>query len=183
MVSPIASQTTSRIQVSEPRDAIIAKHTRTPRIGTTGTNGVRYGRGALGLVLRIQIMPMHTMTNASSVPMLVMCPSLEIGRKPENSETKTMKIMLQRHGVWNLGWMSENTAGNRPSFDMEKNTRDWPSSMTRMTDVYPAMMPITMVVCSATDGKRWITVATVVAYQAKLVKFTGSLRGRAKTVV
>src|ERR1035437_5400563 len=43
---------------------------------------------------------------------------------------------------------------------MEKNTRDWRSSMTRITDVYPAMMPITIVVCSATDGKRWITVAT-----------------------
>src|ERR1017187_1449389 len=99
MVNPIANQTTSRIQVSEPRDAIIAKQTSTPRIGTRGTSGVRYGRGALGLVLRIQMMPMHTLTNASRVPMLVMCPSFEIGRKPENSETKTMKIMLQRHGV------------------------------------------------------------------------------------
>src|ERR1017187_7505439 len=106
------------------------------------------------------MMPMHTITNASSVPMLVICPSFEIGRKPESSETKIMKMMLQRYGVCHLGWMSLNTAGSNPSLDIEKNTRDCPSSMTRITDVYPAMMPITMVVCNATEGNSAITVAT-----------------------
>src|ERR1017187_1689530 len=169
MVSPIASQTTSRIQVSEPRDAIIAKHTRTPRIGTTGTNGVRYGRGALGLVLRIQMMPMHTITNASSVPMLVMCPSFEIGRKPENSETKSMKIRLQRHGVRNFLCTSENTLGSSPSRDIEKNTRDCPSNITRITELYPAIMPMTIVICNAWLGNCLITVATGDASPLKIL--------------
>src|ERR1039457_7453807 len=77
------------------------------------------------------MMPMHTITNASSVPMLGMCPSFEIGRKPEKSETKTMKIRLQRQGVRNFAWTSENTLGSSPSRDIEKNTRDCPSSIDR----------------------------------------------------
>src|SRR5947209_6175681 len=130
---PMTSQITSRYQVSLSSDAIMAKHTSTPRIGTTGTNGVRYGRGALGLVLRITIMPTHTITKASSVPMLVMWPSFEMGKKPLNNETNTIKMRLQRQGVWNFGWMSEKILGSRPSRDIEKNTRDWPSNITRIT--------------------------------------------------
>src|SRR5215471_1547504 len=98
----------------------MARHTSTPKIGTMGTSGVRYGRGASGLVLRITMTPTQTITNASSVPMLVMWPNFEIGRKPEKSETKTMKIRLQRHGVRNFGWISEKTLGSRPSRDIEK---------------------------------------------------------------
>src|ERR1039458_2506026 len=58
------------------------------------------------------MMPMHTITKANSVPMLVMCPSFEIGRKPEKSETNAMKIRLQRQGVRNFLWTSENTLGS-----------------------------------------------------------------------
>src|ERR1041385_2316046 len=103
MRSPIASQKDSRYHVRTSNDTIIDRQTKTPRIGTTGTNGVRYGRGASGLVLRITMIPMHTITKATRVPILVMFSRLEIGRKPEKSDTKTMKIRLQRYGVRHLG--------------------------------------------------------------------------------
>src|SRR5690242_18636137 len=95
------------------------RQTRTPSPGTIGTRGVLYGRGAFGLVLRITTTPMHTITNASSVPMLVMFPSFEIGRNPEKSDTKNMKIRLQRYGVCHFGCTCEKTAGSRPSRDIE----------------------------------------------------------------
>src|ERR1022692_4286945 len=107
------------MHVKRSSDTIIAKQTSTPSMGTRGTNGVRYGRGALGFVFRMMMMPMHTITNANSVPILVISPSLEIVRKPENSETNTMKARLQRYGVWNFGWISEKSPGSRPSRDIE----------------------------------------------------------------
>ena len=74
--------------------------------------------------------------------MLVMWPTTEIGAKAENRLTKTMNSRFERQGVRNLGWISEKTLGSRPSRDIEKNTRDWPSSITRITDVNPAMIAI-----------------------------------------
>jgi hypothetical protein len=50
--------------------------------------------------------------------------------------------MVEIHGVRNLGWMAEAHLGNRPSLDMEKKTRDWPSSMTSMTVPSPKTAPI-----------------------------------------
>ncbi len=64
-------------------------------------------------------MPTQTMTNANSVPMLVMCPTTEIGAKAENSATNTMNSRFERHGVRNFGWMSEKILGSRPSRDIE----------------------------------------------------------------
>src|ERR1035438_8568722 len=48
MHNPITSQITSRYQVSTSSEAIIARHTRMPSTGTSGTSGVRYGRGRSG---------------------------------------------------------------------------------------------------------------------------------------
>ncbi len=73
-----------------------------------------------GLVLRITMIPMHTITNASSVPMLVMWPRLEIGRKPpRRGHEQHERSCCSGYGVWNFGWMSEKTCGSRPSRDME----------------------------------------------------------------
>src|SRR5579863_6520152 len=113
------SHTTRRIQVHMSSDAIMAKQTTIPRIGTRGTRGVLYGRGRLGLVRRMIITPAHTMTNASNVPMLTISPRVARGTRPEKRLTNTMKMRLQRHGVLYLGWMSEKSFGSRPSRDME----------------------------------------------------------------
>ena len=50
--------------------------------------------------------------------------------------------MVEIHGVRNLGWIAEAHFGNSPSFDIEKNTRDWPSSMTSITVASPKTAPI-----------------------------------------
>ena len=44
------------------------------------------------------------------------------------------------HGVLNFGCSCENTLGTNPSFDMEKNTRDYPISITSITEENPARM-------------------------------------------
>ena len=86
----------------------------------------------------MMMMPAHTITNANMVPMLVIFPTTAIGANAANSDTNTIRIRLQRHGVRNRGWTSRNTLGSNRSFAMEKKTRDWPRSMTSMTEVRPA---------------------------------------------
>ena len=84
-------------------EAIMAKQTRMPRIGTSGTNGVLYGRGISGCVRRMIMTPTQTITNASSVPMLVMSPRLESGTKPGEEADEDHEDRLERHGVRNFG--------------------------------------------------------------------------------
>ena len=85
--------------------------------------------------------PAQTIIKANSVPMDVMCPNLEIGKNPAKKLTKTMKSRFDRHGVRHWGWMSEKSFGKSPSLDMAKKMRDWPKSITSITDVNPAMIP------------------------------------------
>jgi hypothetical protein len=73
--------------------------------------------------------------------MLVMRPTIFNGRNAENDATKKKNSGLDREGVCSLGWISEKTLGSSPSRDMESNTRDWPSSITRITEVKPQTMP------------------------------------------
>src|SRR5579863_3424846 len=141
MIWPITSQTIRRNQLLHPSEYIMAKFQTMPRIGTSGTSGVRNGRGVSGCARRITQTPAHTMTKANRVPMLVISPTTESGRKAEKGDTKSMNKRFERHGVRNFGWMSEKTLGTRPSRDMEKNTRLCPSSITSMTEVNPQMMP------------------------------------------
>src|SRR5471032_1109185 len=115
----MASQTISRSQFDQPSEYIIAKFQTMPRMGTSGTSGVLNGRGASGFFTRITHTPAHTITNANSVPMLVIWPTMLSGRKAENGATKKKNSMFERHGVWNFGWISEKTGGTRPSRDME----------------------------------------------------------------
>ena len=110
-------QMTSRHQVSQSSDVIIAKHTNIPNIGNKGKHGHLNGLGVSGWVLRKIMTPAHTMINAKSVPMDVMFPNLEIGKKPAKKPVKTMKSKFDRHGVRHLGWMSEKSLGKSPSRD------------------------------------------------------------------
>src|SRR6185312_7595220 len=95
----MTSQLTAISQVLAGRYDIIRKHTRTPSEGTTGTQGVRYGRGSSGRVRLSTITPMQTRMKANSVPNDVMWPSQLMGRKPEKTLTKIIRVMFDRHGV------------------------------------------------------------------------------------
>src|SRR5579864_5711753 len=138
----MTSHTISRNQFIAPREYIRAKFTIIPRIGTSGTHGVRKGRGICGLVRLITNTALQTMTNANRVPMLVMFPTTESGNSAENGATQTINSRFDRHGVWNRGCTSEKSLETGPSRDMEKKTRDCPNSITRITDVNPQMIPI-----------------------------------------
>ena len=48
-------------------------------------------------------MPMHTITNASKVPMLVIAPTTAMGANAEKIDTKIINIKLQRQGVLKRG--------------------------------------------------------------------------------
>src|SRR6266542_226473 len=119
MACPSTSHTNSRIQFDQPREYIIAKLKRIPRIGTRGTSGVLNGRFTSGFFTRITQTPAQTITNANNVPMLVMCPTMISGRNAEKGATKKKNSRFERHGVWNFGWISEKTLGTKPSRDME----------------------------------------------------------------
>ena len=100
MTSPIKSQASNLTQVSGGSEIIIEKQIKIPKIGNSGTHGLRKGRGSLGCVYRRAITPAQTITKANNVPMLVICPSLEIGKNPAKMLIKNIKIKLERHGVF-----------------------------------------------------------------------------------
>ena len=70
-----------------------------------------------------------------------------------------MIVVIQ--GVRNRGWIFATTGGSRPSFDIAKKIRGWLRSMTRMTELRPAIAPSLtspeshfMPIASIADGDR-----------------------------
>src|SRR5689334_8288883 len=102
MNMPITSHTASRIQVRPVRLTIIASEITIPRMGTTGTHGVLNGRSRLGSLRRITHTPAHTITNASSVPMLTISSRTLIGKEAASTATKVPTVIEEIHGVRNL---------------------------------------------------------------------------------
>lgn len=94
MTIPIPIQTIKRTQVSPGNEYIKNRHTKIPKIGTKGTNGVLNERGALGWVLRRINTPTHTNTKANKVPILVISPTMETGTKAANTLTNTANNKL-----------------------------------------------------------------------------------------
>src|SRR5580704_2725121 len=115
----MASQTISRAQLVQPSPDIRNKLVRIPRTGTKGTHGVLNGRGIDGCVRRIIKIPAQTITNAKSVPMLVISPTTAIGANAANNSTNNISTKLQRHGVRNFGCTLLKSAGSNPSCDIE----------------------------------------------------------------
>src|SRR6185437_51801 len=99
-----------------------------PRIGTRGTHGVLNGRGKSGLRRRNTHTPAETMANASRVPMFTMSPSWLMGSDAASSATKKPTLIVEIHGVRKRGWITLKKPGRSLSRDMEKKTRDCPSS-------------------------------------------------------
>src|SRR5690349_1408151 len=96
----------SRYQFSAGNENIKSKQVKIPRIGINGTNGARNGRFAFGLVLRITMTAPQTITNAKSVPILVISARMLKGMKPAIEATKRPVSIVDFHGVLNFGWMS-----------------------------------------------------------------------------
>src|SRR5450755_4210817 len=119
----MTSQTARRIQVSPVRLTIMAIEIKIPIIGTNGTHGVLNERGRSGSRRQISHTPAHTITKASSVPMLTISSRTLMGSDAASAATKVPTVREEIHGVRNFGWTLLNIAGNSPSFDMEKKTR------------------------------------------------------------
>ena len=85
--------------------------------------------------------PALTMLKASSVPMFTSSESWSMGNTAGRKATIDPTTMFEIHGVRNLGWISLAHLGSRPSRDMEKKTRDWPSSITSITVARPKTAP------------------------------------------
>ena len=113
-----------------------------PRIGTSGTSGARNGRLAWGFVRRITSTAPHTMTNANSVPMLVISARMLSGTNPAIAATNNPVRIVDFHGVRNVGWMSpKNPWGTSPSRASASITRGWLNIITSSTDVMPVIAP------------------------------------------
>src|SRR6202048_1978393 len=137
-----------------------------PRVETTGTAGTRNPRSRSGRRARMIQTPAQTRMKANSVPMLVISPVTSAGTKAASKPVKTKKSMFDLYGVLNRGCTSEKTLGTSPSRLIEKNTRDCPSNITRMTDDKPARIatvtdfdshsqPVMyLVIAKATDASR-----------------------------
>ena len=92
---------------------------------------------------------MHTMTNASNVPMLTILPMSSIGVTLPTIAANSPTNIVFFHGVLNLGCTSaKNFFGSKPSFAIEYRTRVWPRSMTNITLVSPASAP-SVIMCEA----------------------------------
>lgn len=134
MTKPIANQIINRSHVSPGKNTIINTQDKIPKMGTNGTNGVLNARGRLGCLTRNTQTPTHTSTKASKVPILVISPTTRAGTNAAKRLTKSMNNKFDFEGVPNFGCTCENIFGKRPSFDIEKNTLDWPISITIITD-------------------------------------------------
>src|SRR5947209_3254733 len=142
MIIPSTSHTASRSHVTPFRLAIIANEMTMPRMGTRGTIGVLNGLGRFGSRRRSTQMPAHTITNANRVPMLTISSSTLMGNDAASAATNTPTVMDDIQGVRNFGCTALNIDGSSPSFDIEKNTRDCPRSMTTMVLLKPMSAPI-----------------------------------------
>lgn len=128
--------------VSNGREAIWRKQIEAPRIGTTGTHGVLNGLSMSGLVFLRTITLIQTIIKASNVPIETSSPRMLIGRMPAMIMAIVPVIMVLIYGVLNLGCTLENTGGKSPSFDIVKNILGCPKSITRITELRPAMAAI-----------------------------------------
>ena len=71
----------------------------TPRIGTSGTSGVRKGLRNVGLVFRKTMIAMQTITNANNVPITVISEMIEAGTNAAMRLTKMQNNMFDFYGV------------------------------------------------------------------------------------
>src|ERR687887_2656534 len=138
---PTSSQPRNRTHVITDRLTIRYTHDSTPSTGMTGPPGTLNGRGASGRFTRSTGTATETITNANSVPMLVISPRIWIGTKAATSATMTHVMIVVIYGVRNRGCTLLTPAGSSWSRLIVKKIRGWLMSMTRSTLVMPATAP------------------------------------------
>src|SRR5438552_12360474 len=101
----MAIQSIKRIHVSSGRLFIRYAADRTVAIGMKGERGTLNGRLSAGLEDLKIMMPVPTMTNAKSVPILTSSPRRLIGTNPARIATIVPVMAVVICGVWYLGWI------------------------------------------------------------------------------
>jgi hypothetical protein len=94
MTSPMPIQYNNLSQVSHGRLNICSRQMAAPASGTQGTRGVLNGRWRSGLFFLRITMLMHTMVNASNVPMETSSLRILMGRSPAIKQATTPVIMV-----------------------------------------------------------------------------------------
>src|SRR5579862_6254992 len=102
MTTPISVHQNSRHQVGVPSEYIMSAHTAAPPMHVNQGEGVRKGRFRSGRVRRSTSTPMHTVTNAASVPMETTSARILTGNKPPISAAEMPVITVPVEGVRNL---------------------------------------------------------------------------------
>src|SRR5438552_18012880 len=113
MTMPVANQKISRSQVRHGSDAMRYRAESAPAGATNQIHGVRNARFSLGSRTRSTMIPMETITNASSVPMET---RLLASRKVSSDDTKaTAKPVTVDgiHGVMTVRGMRMTECGCR----------------------------------------------------------------------
>src|SRR5579862_3617131 len=103
MINPRTIHEPKPTHAGRSSESIKASDTNMPRMGTTGTQGVRNGRGTSGLRTRMIHTPRHTIVKASNVPRLTSFPRKTIGKKAARKATKQPTTIDVRYGVRKRG--------------------------------------------------------------------------------
>ncbi len=101
------------------RLASIRPQNSVPPMPTNHTHFTRNGRGSSGFVTRNTMMPMQTVTNASSVPLDTSSPSTFSGSRPPIRPAPMPVSTVENTGVFHSGWQARNGGGSSPSRDIE----------------------------------------------------------------
>src|SRR6185437_6751540 len=98
----MAVQTARRIQVLRGRAYIISRQMRAPARQVNQGHGALNGRGRSGRVWRRTSTPIHTVTNASRVPIDTNSPRIPTGNKPPTIAAQVAVTTVPVEGVRNL---------------------------------------------------------------------------------
>ena len=91
------------------------------------------------------VTPMHTRTNAKSVPKVVSCTISSMLALPAKNATTLPASQVVTWGVWDVGCTLAAHRGSRPSRAIEKKMRGWPSWKTTRTEVVANTAPSEMI--------------------------------------
>src|SRR5712691_234548 len=130
MTIPAANQKISRSHVRHGSENMRARAETAPAGATNQIHGVRNARFSLGSRTRSTMIPIDTITKASSVPIETRLLASRTVSSDATKATATPVTIDVIHGVRNVGWMRLTNGGSRPSRDIVQNTRDWPRSIT-----------------------------------------------------
>src|SRR5215475_16125029 len=108
---------------------------------TNQTQGVLNLRGSSGSRMRNTSTPTETITNASSVPMETRLPASRTVKTAAKQATILPVTIVVIQGVWNFGCTLLTNGGSKPSSAIVQKIRDCPSSITKITELRPAMAP------------------------------------------